>query len=97
MVAAEAAASGVPPVVAAHSGLATIARALERHYPAEARALTAFESGDASDLCRVLARILELSPAGRQRLSSAAREAAEAYWSWQSIAERLIEGVPSRS
>src|SRR5947209_188749 len=50
MVAAEAAASGCPALVARHSGLAEVAAGLEEEYPPRLRHLVAFESGDASDL-----------------------------------------------
>src|ERR687888_518035 len=43
MVAAEAAAAGVPPLVARHSGLAEVAAGLERTYPPDLRDLAAFE------------------------------------------------------
>ncbi len=97
MVAAEAAASGVPPLVARHSGLATVAEALERQYPESAAAPASFESGDAVDLARALGAHLDLSSSERHALAEAARETAVANWGWQSVAERLIEGVPTRS
>ena len=49
MVAAEAAAAGVPPLVARHSGLAEMAAGLEEHYPPRYRGLAAFENGNADD------------------------------------------------
>src|SRR5947208_3657433 len=50
MVAAEAAATGTPPLVARHSGLAEIAAGLEDVYPPEHRTLAGFATGDAVDL-----------------------------------------------
>ena len=97
MVAAEAAASSVPPVVAGHSGLATVAAVLEQHYPEEFAALTSFENGDVAGLTQILATILLLPRAARDRMGAAARAAAIAHWSWQGVATRLIEGVPTRS
>ena len=96
MVAAEAAASGVPPVVARHSGLATVAEALEEGYPSEAASLTSFETGDARDLAAILGTILSLPGAERARLGDAARDVACGRWSWQGVATQLIEGVPLR-
>ena len=96
MVAAEAAASGVPPVVARHSGLATIAEALEQQYPQSASSLASFASGDAEDLAGTLATILALPSDERRRLGEASRAAAVADWSWQGVAARLIEGVAPR-
>src|SRR5207302_5083804 len=46
MVAAEAAASGVPPLVARHSGLAEVAAGLEEVYPVRFRPLASFTNGD---------------------------------------------------
>ena len=96
MVAAEAAASGVPPVVARHSGLATVAGALEEVYPPATTSFASFESGDAADLARVLGAVLSLPTGERARLGEAAREVAVGRWSWQGVAARLIEGVPLR-
>ncbi|HXZ58466.1 MAG TPA: glycosyltransferase family 4 protein [Gaiellaceae bacterium] len=90
MVAAEAAASGCLPLVARHSGLQEIAEGLEAGYPAEARDLTSFTTGDVSDLTAKLERLLALSPDERDRLSRAARETTVERWSWRSVAERLL-------
>jgi glycosyltransferase involved in cell wall biosynthesis len=91
MVAAEAAAAGVPPLVARHSGLAEIAAGLEREYPEEQRELTGFENGDAADLRAKLATILSLPQAQRELLGQAARRAAVGNWSWKTVAERLLQ------
>jgi glycosyltransferase involved in cell wall biosynthesis len=91
MVAAEAAAAAVPPLVARHSGLAEIAAVLEREYPQDQRELTGFEKGDAGDLRSKLAALLSLPPAQREILGRAARRAAVANWSWKTVAERLLQ------
>jgi glycosyltransferase involved in cell wall biosynthesis len=90
MVAAEAAAAGVPPLVARHSGLAEIAEGLEAEYPDEFRALAAFKTGDAQDLAAKLRAILALPAASRAALGAAARRAAVERWSWSSVGERLV-------
>jgi glycosyltransferase involved in cell wall biosynthesis len=90
MVAAEAAAAGVPPLVARHSGLAEIAEGLAREYPDGRRELTSFENGNAGDLRSKLEAILLLPRAERERLGRAARRAAVANWSWKMVAERLL-------
>jgi glycosyltransferase involved in cell wall biosynthesis len=90
MVAAEAAAAGVPPLVARHSGLAEIAAGLEDVYPPELRSLTSFETGDAGDLAAKLKGLLELPSATRRELGAAARRAAVERWSWSSVSERLL-------
>jgi glycosyltransferase involved in cell wall biosynthesis len=91
MVAAEAAAAGSPPLVARHSGLAEIAVGLEDEYPAELRHLASFESGDAPELAAKLNELLALPPDRGVALRAAARRAATAHWSWQGVAERLLE------
>jgi glycosyltransferase involved in cell wall biosynthesis len=93
MVAVEAAASGCPPLVARHSGLAEVAAGLERYYPAHLRHLAGFAPGDAADLRARLAELLALPGADRAALRSGARAAAEGRWSWASVAARLLEPV----
>jgi len=90
MVAAEAAATGCPPLVARHSGLAEIAEGLEAEYPRELRHLTSFATGDAGDLRAKLTALLSLSPTQREAIEAAARRAAVERWSWRSVAERLL-------
>ena len=93
MVAAEAAAAGVPPLVARHSGLAEVAAGIELEYPPEHRDLAGFESGDADDLAAKLRRLLALPPAERRALGEAARLAVVERWSWTAVAERLLGPV----
>ena len=91
MVAAEAAATGCPPLVARHSGLAAIADGLAEEYPPELRHLASFTSGDAGDLRAKLTELIALGPADRVVLRAAARRAAVERWSWTSVAGRLLE------
>jgi glycosyltransferase involved in cell wall biosynthesis len=90
MVAAEAAAAGVPPLVARHSGLAEVAAGIEAEYAPEHRHLASFERGDAADLARKLRALLALSPAERSELGAAARRAVVERWSWQHVADDLL-------
>ena len=90
MVAAEAAAAGVPPVVADHSGLAEVAAGIAAEYPPALRHLTSFANGDAAMLHDRLAELLALSTADRRALGLAARRAVEERWSWTRVAERLL-------
>jgi glycosyltransferase involved in cell wall biosynthesis len=90
MVAAEAAAAGVPPVVADHSGLAEVAAGIAVEYPPALRHLTSFESGNAGMLHDRLAELLALSADDRRALGLAARRAVEERWSWARVAERLL-------
>ena len=91
MVAAEAAAAGVPPLVARHSGLAEIAAGLEEVYPVRFRPLTSFTSGDSIELAEKLHDLLQLTPEERAHLGGAARKLAEERWSWQTVARRLLD------
>jgi glycosyltransferase involved in cell wall biosynthesis len=93
MVAAEAAACGCPPIVARHSGLAEIAAGLEAAYPPHLAHLAGFETGDVTGLRARIAEILALSPADREALRAAAREAVVDRWSWASVASRLVHPV----
>jgi glycosyltransferase involved in cell wall biosynthesis len=90
MVAAEAAAAGVPPLVARHSGLAEVAEGIEEEYPAEQRHLVAFANGDVADLTAKLRELLGLDPEVRGELGAAARRAVVERWSWSSVAEQLL-------
>ena len=91
MVAAEAAAAGVPPVVADHSGLAEVAAVIARAYPDDRSGLVSFPTGDAGALRERLRALLELPMAERRGLGLAARAAVEQNWSWPRVAERLLE------
>ena len=83
MVAAEAAACGVLPIVADHSGLAEVAAGLGPN------CLT-FD-GSARDLEARLAELLALPAARRRQMGVDARAAVVERWSWDGIAQRLID------
>ena len=89
MVAAEAASCGCPPLVARHSGLVEIATRIAAAYPSRHRHLAAFDSGDVADLRAKLGELLSLPRTDWLALSRAARAAAVAAWSWDSVAERI--------
>lgn len=91
MVAAEAAATGCPPVVARHSGLAEIAAGLEADLPPALGRLVSSPAGDAAALHERLASLLALSEADRAVLRAGVRRAVELRWSWASVASQLIE------
>jgi len=92
MVAAEAAACGVLPVSAAHSGLAEVSRALAGAVPPGARELLAFDLGPGAvrELAGRLIGWLEadetLRTATREALVATARE----RWSWEGVAEGVL-------
>jgi glycosyltransferase involved in cell wall biosynthesis len=94
MVAAEAAAAGLPPVVADHSGLAEIAAGVAAEYPADRRVLTSFPTGDSRALRSRLETLLALSVPERRSLGMAARDAVIRNWSWGRVAERLLVPFP---
>jgi glycosyltransferase involved in cell wall biosynthesis len=89
--AAAAAATGCPPLVARHSGLAEIAAGLAEEYPPELRHLAGFSTGDADDLRAKLTELLTLGPSDRVAIRAAARRAAVERWSWTGVARRLLE------
>jgi glycosyltransferase involved in cell wall biosynthesis len=87
MVAAEAAAAGVLPVVSAHSGLAEVAAGIGLPE------LLTFPVGDANALRDRFAAILGLSSDRRRQLGLEARRAVVQRWSWNVVAERLLSPV----
>ena len=91
MVAAEAAAAGVLPVVSAHSGLAEVAAGIGEEVGPETAALLSFPAGDAAALHERLAAILALPADRRRELGLAARRAVEERWSWARISARLLQ------
>ena len=90
MVAAEAAASGVLPVVSAHSGLAEVAAGIGEEAGSQAAELISFPAGDAGALRERVAAILALPADRRRELGLAARRAVERRWSWSVVAARLL-------
>jgi glycosyltransferase involved in cell wall biosynthesis len=93
MVAAEAAATGCPPLVADHSGLAEIAAALADAYPPGAADLVACATGDPLDLRARLLRLLGLPDEDRERVRAAARRVAVDRWSWAGVGRRILADV----
>ncbi len=91
MVAAEAAAVGVLPVVSAHSGLAEVAAGIGELLSQEESALLSFPTGDAVALRERLAALLALPGSERARLGEAARRTVEQRWSWSVVAAQLLE------
>jgi glycosyltransferase involved in cell wall biosynthesis len=91
MVAAEAAAAGLLPVVSAHSGLAEVAAGIGEEVGPETAALLSFPAGDVAALRERLAAILALPAERRRELGLAARRAVERRWSWPVVAARLVD------
>lgn len=89
MVAAEAAAAGVLPVVPNHSGIGEAGAAIE-----EAIGRPGFLTYDAGDpirnLARALDRVLAMSAEERSVAERAARDLAVTRWSWDRVADSLL-------
>ena len=92
MVAAEAAAAGMPPVSAAHSGLAEVSQALAEGLPPEASELVSFELGDARWRRSPTASTAgwASTPATRERALAALHEVAARRWSWEGVARGVL-------
>jgi glycosyltransferase involved in cell wall biosynthesis len=91
MVAAEAAACGCPSLVADHSGLAEVGAGLAAEYPPGLAHLATFPRGDAAALRDRIEEIIGLPRADRQAVSDGARRAAVRLWSWDRVAERVLD------
>jgi glycosyltransferase involved in cell wall biosynthesis len=92
MVAAEAAACGVLPLSADHSGMAEVTATLRPALPERLRPLMSFEVGPGAvrEIAEKLVIWLELDPSERAAAGAAlAAEAARRY-SWESVAEGVI-------
>jgi len=91
MVAAEAAAAGVPPVVSRHSSLSEVAAALEG--AAGEPGLLSFEPGPGAThrLLDALRRLLDLGPDDRRELGATLRAHVAREWTWERTAEHLLE------
>jgi glycosyltransferase involved in cell wall biosynthesis len=99
MVAAEAAACGVLPVSAAHSGLADVSDALARAVPGQAAAWLSFPVDD--NAVRALAeRVvswLEADPGLRSRTRAGLVSTARERWSWDGVARGVIAAARGES
>ncbi len=92
MVAAEAAAAGVMPVCADHSGLAEVAGTLDADLPPAARGLPTFalDAGAVDALAERLIRWLSLPEPERAAAARALRSTAERLWSWEGVARGAL-------
>jgi glycosyltransferase involved in cell wall biosynthesis len=92
MVAAEAAACGALPVVAAHSGLAEVARTLAEAVPEPARPWLTFEVGPGAvrELAGNLSAWLAAPPDLRAATREAIVQATSRTYSWDGVARSVI-------
>jgi glycosyltransferase involved in cell wall biosynthesis len=98
MVAAEAAACGALPVVAGHSGMAEVARALAEAAPPEVRPWLTFEVGPnaVTQLAEGLASWLEAPGELRARTREAIVRVARERYSWDGVARTVIAAAQGR-
>jgi glycosyltransferase involved in cell wall biosynthesis len=90
MVAAEAAACGVLPVVPDHSGIGEAAQAIEDAI--EHPGLLRFDPADPIvSLTAAIRRVVDLGPERRRDLGRAAARLARQRWSWDEVARKLLE------
>ncbi len=92
MVAAEAAACGVLPVSAGHSGMLEVSRQLQQELPPEVGRLTSFpvEAGAVEAIAERLDGWLSLSGAERVAAQESLVETARRLWSWEGVARGVI-------
>jgi glycosyltransferase involved in cell wall biosynthesis len=98
MVAAEAAACGVLPVSADHSGAREVSRALAPALPQQARELLSFPIGDGAveAIADRLDRWFATDPDVRARAQGALSDTVRELWSWESVAEGVIAASQGR-
>jgi glycosyltransferase involved in cell wall biosynthesis len=92
MVAAEAAACGVLPVSAAHSGLAEVSRALAQAVPEKFVDLLSFavDDGAVQALAARVVGWLQATPEDRARARAGLVETVRERWSWEGVARGVI-------
>lgn len=94
MVAAEAAASGVLPIVPRHSGIGEAGAAIERELGVPG--LLTFDPADpVRGIAERVDAILALPYERRREMELAAAELARREWSWTTVAERLLAAATS--
>ena len=92
MVAAEAAACGVLPISAAHSGLAEVSDALARAVPAQVAPWLSFAIDDSSvrAIAERVVAWLEVDPALREQARAGLVATVRERWSWEGVARGVI-------
>ena len=92
MVAAEAAACGILPVSASHSGLAEVTRALAAAVPEQARPWLDFEVGDGAvrDLAASLISWLQAPEDVREATRAGIVEVVREKYSWEGLARTVV-------
>jgi glycosyltransferase involved in cell wall biosynthesis len=98
MVAAEAAACGVLPLSADHSGMAEVTSTLAPALHEDLRPLLSFEVGPGAveEIAAKLVAWLTLDDSRRREASQALADTARALYSWESVAEGVIAAAQGR-
>jgi glycosyltransferase involved in cell wall biosynthesis len=98
MVAAEAAAAGVLPVSADHSGMREVSRALADVLPAAQRDLLSFPlaEGAVPEIAQRLNRWLALGEAEREQIRTALSARAGELWSWERVARGVVAAAAGK-
>jgi glycosyltransferase involved in cell wall biosynthesis len=98
MVAAEAAAAGVLPISADHSGMREVTRALAEVVPPQIARLLSFQLGDGAvaAIADRLSEWLSVDPATRDRVSVALSARARELWSWEGVARGVLAASAGR-
>ncbi len=95
MVAAEAAACGVWPIVANHSGLAEVSSSLASAVPKARSDLLSFDlRGSAvTNLASRICEWMDLPGDDRKHLSAAVSAEAKSLWSWEGVARNVVNAA----
>jgi glycosyltransferase involved in cell wall biosynthesis len=98
MVAAEAAACGVLPLSAAHSGLAEVSAVLAPALDPDLQRLLSFDVGPGAveEIAERLVTWLRLDPAERRRAGAALAATSAERFGWEHVAERVIAAAKGR-
>jgi glycosyltransferase involved in cell wall biosynthesis len=98
MVAVEAAACGVLPVSAAHSGMLEASRQLAAALPEDVAPLVSFpvSEGAVEELARRLLAWLDLDPRRRQEIGAQLARRVDELWSWEGVAKGVVAASNGR-
>lgn len=99
MVAAEAAACGVPPISADHSGLAEVTSKLQSNLSGASASLLSFSTTEApvEQLATRISAALALSPDQRAELSARLVQTADESFSWAGVARDLLAAAQGKT
>jgi glycosyltransferase involved in cell wall biosynthesis len=98
MVAVEAAACGVLPVSAGHSGMLEVSRRLAEALPGDVAPLISFpvEDGAVIEIAARLRAWLAIDPARRREIGIVLARRAHELWSWEGVARGVIDASDGR-